>query len=240
MPGRASYHTAKPSGAEPVCKHNVFSEHIVRNNCYAYAMQIGSRHGPYNYKLQPGDLSSKKYFHLHSCQDVRDRVLDDLSVVGGYLIKNLENPCTPNHYLIAMILSKERDYHFLLFHQDIRYVVEQGETRASIAKKFKVPVSHVARLSKYTPGSVVFIKNANVWSHKRGTAEPPTLLDSRGRVIKDPRTSTFNYGYLNYNTFCTFFCVKRRDRGPSLIRNTSSGIIVDRVNKHRKKKPRRR
>lgn len=233
-------HTAKSSGAEPICKHNLFSERngIVRNNCYAYALQIGSKKGPYNFKLQPGDLSSKKYFDLHNCKDVRDRVIDDLAVIGGYMVKNLAKACEPNHYLIAMILSKERDYHFLLFHKDIRYIVEPGETRTSIARKFKVPVRCVEKKSSYNPGSSVTIHNARVWSHKRGTAEPPTLLDSKGKIIKDPRTSTFNYGYLNYNTFCTFFCVKRRDRGPSTIRNDAYGnVIVQRVNKNRKKRP---
>jgi LysM repeat protein len=237
------YHQPKVSGSEPLCKHNLFSEQngIVRNNCYAYALQIGSKKGPYNFKLQPGDLSSKKYFGLSSCHDVRDRVLDDLEVIGGYLQKNLSKPCAPNHYLIAMVLSKERDYHFLLFHQDIKYVAEAGETRASIARKFKVPVRNVQQLPSYAPGQSVYIKNARVWSHKRGTAEAPTLLDSEGKIIKDPRTSTFNYGYLHYNTFCTFFCVKRRDRGPSTIRNDRHGnVIVSRVNKNRKKRPRRR
>lgn len=229
----------KPSGAEPLCKFNVFSmpHGIVRNNCYAYALQIGSKRGPYNYKLQPGDLSSKKYFDLDSCHDVRDRVIDDLKVIGGYMVKTLEKPCKPGHYLIAMILSKDRDYHFLVFHNDIRYVVEAGETRQSIARKFHVPVSRIERRSTYTPGTVVCIRGANVWSHKRGTAEPPTLLDSNGKIIKDPRKSKFNYGFLDYNTFCTFFCVRRQDQGPSTIRNSANGLVVSRVNKQRKRKP---
>lgn len=232
MPGRI--HTPKPSGSEPVCKYNVFSmkRGIPRNNCYAYALQIGSRDGPYNYKLQPGDLSSKKYFGLSSCKDVRDRVMDDLRVIGGYRLKSLSEPCKKDHYLIALILSKNMDYHFLLFHKDIRYIAEKGETRKSIADKFKVPLASVQLKTRYTPGSTVYIKNARVFSHKRGTAFPPTLLDSDGKIIKDPRRSKFNYGLLDYQTFCTFFCVRRRDLGPSLIKNTSSGnIIVSRVNK---------
>lgn len=239
MPRQASANgNPRPSGAEPVCKHNVFSSEngIPRNNCYAYALQIGSRKGPYNYKLQPGDLSTKKYFTLASCNDVRDRVLDDLKVIGGYRVRSLDEPCTKNHYLIALILSKERDYHFLLFHKDIRYIAEEGESRRSIASKFKVPLGNVQHKASYKAGTVVTIKDARVFSHKRGTAYPPTLLDSKGKIIKDPRKSTFNYGYLNYNTFCTFFCVKRRDRGPSTIRNAANGdVVVSKVNKHRRR-----
>jgi hypothetical protein len=231
----------KASGAEPVCKYNVFSmpHGIVRNNCYAYALQIGSKKGPYNYKLQPGDLSSKKYFELDSCHDIRDRVIDDLKVIGGYMTRSLSEPCTKDHYLIALILSKDRDYHFLVFHNDIRYVTEAGESRASIARKFKVPLSHVESKASYGPGKAVYIRNARVWSHKRGTADAPTLLDSNGKIIKDPRRSKFNYGYLNYSTFCTFFCVRRQDRGPSTIANSQYGLVVSRVNKRRKKNPRR-
>lgn len=210
-------------------------EGIPRNNCYAYALQIGSRDGPYNYKLQPGDLSTRKYFGLESCLDVRQRVLDDLKVIGGYRLRSLTEPCKKDHYLIALILSRNMDYHFLLFHRDIRYIVESGETRRSISQKFKVPLRSVQQKKSYAAGSTVYIKNANVFSHKRGTAFPPTLLDSEGKIIKDPRRSKFNYGTLNYSTFCTFFCVRRRDLGPSLIKNTSSGnIIVSRVNKVRK------
>lgn len=230
----------RPSGAEPVCRNNVFSSPagIPRNNCYAYALQIGTKKAPYNFKLQPGDLSSKRYFHLESCSQVRDRVCDDLAVIGGYKVRDPSVSCKPNHYLIAMILSKSRDYHFLLFHKDIRYILEAGETRRSVARKFKVPLDRVQYKKNYKKGTVVYIKNAHVFSHKRGTAYPPTLLDSNGKIIKDPRKATFNYGYLNYNTFCTFFCVKRRDKGPSLVKIGKNGdVIVSRVNKVKKIKP---
>ncbi|MGA1563942.1 MAG: hypothetical protein ACO35C_04905 [Pontimonas sp.] len=229
----------KSSGSEPVCKYNVFSmpNGVPRNNCYAYALQIGTKSGPYNYKLQPGDLSTKKYFGLASCHDVRDRVLEDLAVIGGYKVSSPKTPCAKDHYLIALILSRNRDYHFLLFHKDIRYVVEEGETRRSIATKFRVPVGNVQKRAAYKKGSVVEIKNARVFSHKRGTAYPPTLLDSKGQIIKDPRRAVFNYGYLNYSTFCSFFCVKRRDIGPSTIRNAKNGdIVVSRVNKVRRRR----
>jgi len=133
-----------------------------------------------------------------------------------------------------MILSPDRDYHFLLFHNDIRYKATTGqdETVSSVAKLFRVPKKNVSRLRERS----FLVRNARVWSHKRGTAEAPTLFDSKNKIIKDPRTATFDYGWLNYDTFCSFFCVKRRDRGPSVVRNSKDGVIVvERMNKVRKR-----
>jgi len=206
--------------SSPVCKRNVFSrpEGIPRSNCYAYALQLGRGDGPY-YKLQPGDLSTKKSFGLTSCAGVRQRTLDDLAFVGGYEEK-VHVTCKRGYYKIALILSPEMDYHYLLLHKDIVYVAERGDTRASIAKKFSVPVSNVEQKATYATGTSVYVKGANVWSHKRGAAYAPTLVDSANKIIKDPRKATFDYGVLNYSTFCTTFCVKKRpDYEPCTVTN---------------------
>jgi len=234
MRGIKSKKSFAVSGSEPVCAYNLFSKPhgIVRNNCYAWALQVGNSKGPLNFKLQPGDLSSRRYFHLQDCHDVKRRVLEDLRVIGGFEKKSgMMTPCKKDHYVIAMILSPDRDYHFLLFHNDIRYKADPGETVASVAKRFGVARTQVSYLKQRS----FLVKNARVWSHKRGTAEAPTLFDSKKQIIKDPRTATFDYGWLKYDTFCTFFCVKRRDRGPSVVSNAHGVMIVERMNKVRKK-----
>lgn len=205
----------------PVCKRNVFShpEGIPRSNCYAYALGLGRRRGPY-YKLQPGDLSSKKPFGLASCKDVRQRTLEDLDIVGGFETE-ITAKCTPGYYKIALILSKNMDYHYLILHKDVIYVAERGDTRQSIAEKFSVRVQCVERRASYAPGTSVYIKNAHIWSHKRGAAYAPSLLDARGKIIHDPRTASFDYGMLNYSTYCTSFCVRSRPgQEPCTVRNS--------------------
>lgn len=78
----------------------------------------------------------------------------------------------------------------------------------------------------YKKGSSVMVRGAKCWSHKRGTAFPPTLQDSTGSIIKDPRTAKFDYGVLNYTVFCTAFCVKQRDdmKAP-IFRTTTNGEL---------------
>ena len=210
------------TNASPVCKRNVFSRPagVPRSNCYAYALQLGRSDGPF-YKLQPGDLSTRKSFNLSTCTGVRAGTLEDLTFVGGYEEK-MNTVCKEGYYKIALILSPEMDYHYLLLHKDIVYVAEKGDTRASIAKKFGVPVTKVENKTSYAAGTSVYIKNANVWSHKRGAAYPPTLVDSENKIIKDPRKSTFDYGVLNYDTFCTTFCVRKRvDDEPCTVQNAT-------------------
>lgn len=210
------------SNSSPVCRRNVFSHRngIPRNNCYAWALQLGRKDGPF-YKLQPGDLSTKKSFDLDSCSGVRQRTLEDLKIVGGYEEK-LRTTCRDGYYKIALILSKNMDYHYLLLHKDVMYVAEKGDTRDSIAKKFGVKRACVEAKRSYTPGASVYIKNANVWSHKRGAAYAPTLVDSKNRIIKDPTKASFDYGMLNYDIYCTSFCVRRRlDRAACTVRNST-------------------
>jgi len=210
------------TNASPVCKRNVFSrpEGIPRSNCYAYALQLGRSDGPH-YKLQPGDLSTRKDFDLATCQGVRAGTLEDLKFVGGYE-EAMETTCKSGYYKIALILSPHMDYHYLVLHKHVIYVSEKGDTRASIAKKFGVRLSDVEKKASYAAGTSVYISNANVWSHKRGAAYPPTLVDSENKIIKDPRKATFDYGLLNYSIFCTTFCVrKREDDEPCTVQNAT-------------------
>jgi len=164
-----------------------------------------------SYKLQPGDLSTGKAFSLRSCKEVVQRVREDLAVVGGNMVP-FKRPCKATQYKIALVLAPDADYHFLVHHKDVKYqVTSSGETRQSIAKQFGVPVRNVERREGYPVGSSVLVKNADCWSHKRGTAYPPTLLDSEGKIIKDPRRAKLDYPGLNYKVFCATFCVPSRE-----------------------------
>ena len=216
------------SGSERVCRRNVFSmkKGIHRNNCYAYAVHAARWNGP-SYKLQPGDLSSQKEFDLLDCDSLVERTKEDLAAIGGYATP-FGTPCRRGYYKIALILAPGVDYHFLVHHKDVVFKVTcNNQTRQSIAKKFKVPVSCVEKLESYKKGTSVYVKNADCWSHKRGTAFPVTLMDSKGKIIKDPRKATFDYRWLNYIVFCTTFCVKKRkDMKASLVRNDDDGNVI--------------
>jgi hypothetical protein len=215
------------SGSEPTCKYNVFSTQrgIRNNNCTAYAYQLARRDGTY-FKLQPGDLSTRKPFHVLSCKEVVERVKEDLKVLGGFPTR-LTTPCQKNMYKIALVLSPGRDYHFLLQHKDVYYVTEPGDTRASIAKKFQVPLTKVQNKKSYAAGTSVLIKDAGVWSHKRGIAHPPTLLDAKKQLIKNPKRANFNYGELNYSVFCGVFCVaKNKGTSASVVKNNRNKNMI--------------
>ena len=217
----------KFSGSERVCRKNVFSDKqgVIRNNCYAWSIGAASANGP-SYKLQPGDLSTRKPFRLSKCGDVIERTKEDLGVIGGY-VSPFQSVCKKNHYKIALILAPGMDYHFLVHHKDVVFKITcSGETRTSIAKKFNVPVKCVEKAASYKRGDSVYIKNADCWSHKRGTAYPVSLMDSNGKIIKDPRKATFDYGMLNYTIFCATFCVKRRpDMNATVVKSDNAGNL---------------
>ena len=214
-----------------VCKKDGFSSRagIGRNNCYAWALgEVALMTSGDSYKLQPGDLSTQKPFDLKSCKEVVQRVREDLAVVGGNLV-SFKQPCKATQYKIALVLAPGVDYHFLVHHKDVKYqVTSNGETRSSIAKQFGVNVRNVERKDRYGVGTKVFVKGANCWSHKRGTAYAPTLMDSEGKVIKDPRRAKLDYGELNYRVFCATFCIPSRDKATcSTVKNTARrGLCV--------------
>ena len=88
------------------------------------------------------------------------------------------------------------------------YRVKVGDTKRSLARFFKVPVSRLKN-AEMTPGKLVRFK-ANVWSHKRGWGGKPLLVDAKGKAIMNPLTASRDYGGgLNYSKYCHSYCVKR-------------------------------
>ena len=45
---------------------------------------------------------------------------------------------------------------------------------------------------------------ANIFSHKRGWATGPLLVDAKGKSIQAPRTASHNYPALSYKKYCSF------------------------------------
>ena len=197
------------SGDEPTCTKAPFSLQatVPRNNCYAYAIQHLVREGN-PYKLQPGNLSGKQgiNFNLSTCTPTFQRVLEDLTATNSGYKEDICKPCKAGYGKIALVLSNGNDFHFLRQNGDIIYPLESGETVETVAKKFKVPLKDVVKLTS----KKVRVLGAGVWSHKRGTAFAPTLYDAKGQVIFDPRKADLNYGMLNYSKFCSTFCVKQK------------------------------
>ena len=199
------------SGSEPTCTRAPYSlkSTVPRNNCYSYAVQHLSRTGTPK-KLQPGNLSGLEgvNFNLQTCHPAFTRVMKDLVATKRGYMTAMETPCRTGFGKIALMLSRGNDFHFIRQNGDVVYPVEAGETLQSIARKFRVPRANVTPLG--TTMKKVRVVGAGVWSHKRGTAYPPTLYDAKGQVIFDPRKANFDYGYLNYNRYCSSFCVKQK------------------------------
>lgn len=196
------------SGSEPTFTKAPFGtpSGIRSNNCTAYSYQhVSKRPG---FKLQPGELAGlKNDFSLASCSPAIRRVLADLASKRKGYRESMTTPCRKGYAKIALMLDKNTDYHFLRQNGDIVYPPAPGETRTSIALKFRVPTTRVVP----SPGGAYRIRRANVWSHKRGLSpEGPTLYDAKGRSIIDPRKADFDYGDYDYETFCAAFCVKQK------------------------------
>jgi hypothetical protein len=189
---------------------------IGNNNCYAYA--VGDYEAYRWQKSIPGDRSglSNKPNDYTTCTGLPKAVLSD-NPGKIYQVKPNEK-CKRGYYKVMMFVCPGRptnyirqgDFHFYVQHGVIEYRIKPGDTQESVAKFFKIPLSRVKRAGTFAPNKRIVIK-ANVFSHKRGWATGPLLVDAKGKAIKDPRKASRNYPGLNYETYCSSFCVK--DKG---------------------------
>ena len=111
------------------------------------------------------------------------------------------SPGRPTNYI------RQGDFHFYRQHGVVEYKIKPGDTVVSVAKFFKVPESRVRRAGPFKVGKRIVFR-ANVFSHKRGWATGPLLTDAKGKSITDPRKASRAYPGLNYETYCSSFCVK--------------------------------
>lgn len=186
---------------------------IGNNNCYAYAV------GDYeSYRMQksiPGDrsgLSNGNHNYTH-CTGLPNRVVSD-NPVKVYRAEATEK-CKKGYFKIMMFVSPGRptnyirqgDFHFYKQHGVVEYKIKPGDTIKSVSKFFKVPESRIQKGGTFKVGKRIIFK-ANVFSHKRGWATGPLLTDAKDKMIKDPRKASRNYPGLNYERYCSSFCVK--------------------------------
>lgn len=186
---------------------------IGNNNCYAYA--VGDYEAYRWQKSIPGDrsgLSNGNHNYTH-CTGLPNRVISDnpkkvykagpneKCKKGYYKIMMFVCPGRPTNYI------RQGDFHFYKQHGVVEYKVKPGDTIASVAKFFNIPESRIKRAGTLRVGKRIIFK-ANVFSHKRGWATGPLLTDAKGKVIKDPRKASRNYPGLNYERYCSSFCVK--------------------------------
>lgn len=200
------------SGSEPVFSKKYWDtkKTIGNNNCYAYA--VNDKQGFRIHKSIPGDRSglSKGHHTYTHCGGLAKRVISD-NPKKVYKTSACEK-CKPGFYKIMMFVAPTNtfsnmygDFHFYKQHSKVSYKVKPGETRASIAKFFKVPVS---RIGSIKPGKVITFP-ANIWSHKRGWATGALLKDASGKSIQNPLTADRKYSH-NYSKYCSSFCVKNK------------------------------
>ena len=186
---------------------------INNNNCYAYA--VGDYEAYRFQKSIPGDrsgLSNRNHNYTH-CRDLPNRVVSD-NPKKVYVAKGNEK-CKKGYYKVMMFVSPGRptnyirqgDFHFYKQHSVVEYKVKEGDTIKSIANFFKVPESRIRAAGKVERGKRLIFK-ANVFSHKRGWATGPLLTDAKGKAITDPRKASRDYPGLNYEKYCSSFCVK--------------------------------
>jgi len=201
------------NGTEPVFSLLPYGsdEGIMNNNCYAYSRHHYKKSG--HQKLQPGDLiygNRNLPTDLTSCKDLVQKVLHD-APEKTYLVP-MNKPCKNGFWKAFAVLDKDVDYHFYLQHNDVQYEAKKGDTPASIARRLKLPVETIqplpSRKKTYREGEIVLIKNAGLWSHKRGLMSGPLLVDAKNKPIHDPRRASRDYGDLNYDIPCTSFCFK--------------------------------
>lgn len=186
----------------------------IRNaNCYAYSMGDYSTDRPIKstpgaYAVLRGNTRYSKQLNSLSCPSLTKRVLAD---APGHIYKTkAAAPCKQGYFKVMMFVTKRGakrpDFHFFQNNKDVKYPVQPGDTLASIAHKFQVPPVNVMPMQN----GFVFVKNANVWSQKHGTAGGAELLDSCNRIVFDPRKACRGAGTgLDYKVLCGSFCAAR-------------------------------
>lgn len=189
---------------------------VNNNNCYAYAVNDFSDYRMS--KAQPGERvnMSNPGGAYTDCRKLNQAVVAD-NPTKVYSTRGCTK-CKPGFYKIMMFIAKckksaylcQGDFHFYKQHSKAEYKVKKGDTHESIALFFKVPVLRIKRAAKdLKPGKLIVFK-ADFFSHKRGWATGPLMVGAKGNIITDPRRISRDYPGMNYDTYCSSFCVKNK------------------------------
>ena len=220
------------SGSEPVYTEKKWGSKkgIRSNNCYDYAFNDYS-----NFRTQkssPGNKSGMRnnnYGPIKACGKLPVGVKSN-NPSNVYRTKG-DMKCNPGFFKAMMFVAPSSgrnlfnsgDFHFYRQYGSVEYKPKKGDTYEKIAKFFNVPVSRVKKAGPLKPGKVMKFK-ANGFSHKRGWATGPLLVDAKGKRIVDPRFSSRDYPGLNYKLYCSSFCVKNK------------GVVIGKNNPNVRKK----
>lgn len=187
---------------------------IDNNNCYSYAIDYYRPEG--STKLQPGDISGTltSPLSLRTCDKLKKRILADLK--GEVYEADKGAACRPGYHEIAAVMAPGNDFHFYRRHRDVLYRVKQGDTKKSIADWAGISPNRVdAPSNVLKKDDIVLLRDARLWSHKRGLATGPLLEDSCGNPIRSPDVACRNYskdGGAAYSKVCGHYCVKTKQR----------------------------
>lgn len=186
---------------------------INNNNCYAYAVNDFEDYR--KWKAQPGERANINHGGI-DCKRLSAAVVAD-NPKKVYASKAMSK-CRPGFYKIMMFAATckkwaplcQGDFHFYKQHSRTEYKVKRGDTHESIAAFFHVPVLRIKRAARVlTPGRLIVFR-ADFFSHKRGWATGPLMTGARGKLIRDPRKVSRDYPGMNYDTYCSSFCVKNK------------------------------
>ena len=211
-PKKSSTRRIPTSGSEHRFVHEPWTRFKVANNCYAYAfhdlrMWRPQKSVPGN-RTAAGPLASD----YTTCKGISKKILQDNP--GKVYISRAGAKCKKGYYKVMMgVAPRDRygnpggDFHFYKQHGVVQYKLRKGDTPENLAKFFDVPLRRIKLALGKAPrvGKVIVFK-CNLFSHKMGWATGPLLVDSCGKIIKDPRKSCRKYG-LNYSKYCKSFCV---------------------------------
>ena len=207
------------SGGEHPYVHKPWTRFKVANNCYAYAFHDLRSWRPQ--KSVPGDRSGGINSNFTKCRGVARKIVADNP--KKVYIARATTKCKKGYYKVMMVVApKDRwggrggDFHFYKQHGVIKYKLRKGNTPQSLAKFFGVGVQTISRAMGLKPriGKIIVFR-CNLFSHKMGWATGPLLVDSAGKVIKDPRKAKRTYG-LDYSKYCKSFCVRGGRKGPKV------------------------
>ena len=196
-------------------------------NCYAYSLD--SYNESRLAKSQPGNVAARRRGFADrqaealalgapdskelACSALTRKILDDHQ--HQIYVEDPQRPCRSGFYKIMLGVSTGKnsaDLHFWKQHKDLVVDKEPGQTLASIASLYQVPLANVKCIGRQK----VFVANAGVFSHKLGHATGALLTDSCGKPIFDPRKSCRKVGNRNYKVMCNSFCVKSQ-RGTGFV-----------------------
>jgi hypothetical protein len=212
----------------------------IRYNCMDAALGLiksdSSRSG---HGGQPGQFANRTISDMSSwsCPTLKKLVKMDGEKLNRAIEFDLNDPdhCDGSFvYMMTTDASQGRgDFHFLLlakhliFRLTSRIANDLQEpsssmvdlTSSSVLRRlksdgrvYKYPSTNPMHADETIPmGCVVFVTDAYIFVHKRGTATPMLFTDNRGAIIKDVETADFAYTpRLSYTEKCGPVCMVSR------------------------------